>query len=463
MGEPTSKSEGRERRPRPAGQGRPNDRTRQPVRPLTQGLAARQVAVAAIAGVMEHRRSLDDAFDTAQSVVREPLEARDRALARLITLEVLRHAGELKAVISSFIAKPIKGETGKLWPILMSAAAQLLYLDTPPHAAISLAVDQCRKCRYAHRYDKLANAVLRRTSERGKDLLADGGGARLSIPSWLMARWDAAYGAETASAIAAASLAEAPLDLSIKDGDAAHWAALLQGEALTTGSVRLPMGARVEDLAGFAEGAWWVQDAAAALPAKLLGDVSGLAVADLCAAPGGKTAQLAAKGARVTAVDISAPRMARVSENLARLKLSATLAVGDLATWTPDVPFDAVLLDAPCSATGTIRRHPDILYLKREDDIATLAGLQATLLDRAAAMVRPGGRLVYCTCSLEPDEGERQIEAFFSRTPGWQRQPIAAGEAGIDPQLLTKAGDLRTLPSLGLDGFFAARLIRDRL
>ena len=422
------------------------------------GLAARDAAARAIALVLDQKRGLDDAFDTAMAET-PPLEPRDRALARLIVLTVLRRRGELYAVTRSFMDREPPKDSGRLWPILMSAAAQVLILDTPPHAAISLAVDLCRANFRTRHFDKLANAVLRKVATQGRDVMATLDAEKLNTPPMFWSRWTAVYGEETARAIAKASLIEAPLDLTPK-ADAAALAERLSGELLPTGSVRIANSGRVEDFDGFSEGLFWVQDAAAALPAKLLGAVEGQEVLDICAAPGGKTAQLANQGARVTALDISEKRLSRVSENLKRLKLSATLVSADAATWQPDHLFDAILLDAPCTATGTIRRHPDILHVKREEDFAKLAAEQARILAHAATLLKPGGRLVYCTCSLEPEEGSAQIEKFLAANPGYVREPILPGEAGIEASWLTSSGDLRTRPDHGLDGFYAARLRR---
>jgi 16S rRNA (cytosine967-C5)-methyltransferase len=237
---------------------------------------------------------------------------------------------------------------------------------------------------------------------------------------------------------------------------------------LPTGSVRTVAHGPISRMPGFAEGAWWVQDAAAALPARLLGDVRDLSVADLCAAPGGKTAQLAYAGAKVTAIDRSPARLARLAGNLTRLGLTAQAIVADVLEWQAG-PFDAVLLDAPCSSTGTIRRHPDIAYLKQESDVLGLADVQRRLLDRAVELTRPGGTLVYCSCSLEPEEGEAQAEALLARDPRMRRRPIVPAEVGGRAELVTTTGDLRTLPChlpdsdsrmAGLDGFFAARFER---
>ncbi len=408
-------------------------------------------------------------FDGAAAKVFEnsTLEGRDRALARLIAATVLRRLGELEFVLNSFLEKPLSKRHGALWQILLAGAAQLLFLDTPPHAAVGLAVDQARRDRQAAHYDKLVNAVLRRVARDGKAVLEGADALALNVPAWMLARWTQAYGGDVARRIAAASLAEAPLDVTVKEAPET-WAERLGGAVLPTQTVRLAAGGRIEELAGYAEGAWWVQDAAAALPARLLGDVAGKSVADLCAAPGGKTAQLAAAGADVTSVDMAGARLERLRSNLARLHLDAQLVEADAVTWKPGRTFDAVLLDAPCTATGTMRRHPDILRLKRADDVAALADIQTRLLDSAAGLVAPGGTLLYCTCSLEPEEGARQIEAFLARDRRFTRSPIVAGECGIAADWLTPAGELRTLPFhlpgeqphlSGMDGFYAARLV----
>jgi 16S rRNA (cytosine967-C5)-methyltransferase len=428
------------------------------------GLKTRDVAVSALYTVLVDRRPFDDAF--ARAVASRDLPARDRAFARLIASTALRHRGSLQAVLSTYLAKPLPERMGRLDEILLAAAAQLLLLRTPPHAVISLAVDQCRADSAAKRFANLANAVLRRVSESGQGRLADLDNVALTFPDWLLSRWNEAYGPIAARQIARASLVEPALDLTVRN-EPERWAEEIGAVVLPTGSLRCAQAGRVEDLPGYAEGAWWVQDAAAALPAKLLGDVSGLTVLDLCAAPGGKTAQLAAAGADVTAVDKSAGRLTRLTENLSRLKLTAKTVVSDALTYPTETQFDAILLDAPCTSTGTIRRHPDILYLKRDADIAALAALQKNLLERAAELLKPGGTVVYCTCSLEPEEGEKQIAAFLDRHPEFTRRPIALDEQTLPMAWRTPDGDLRTLPShladlpaglQGLDGFYAAAL-----
>ncbi|ALK11078.1 RsmB/NOP family class I SAM-dependent RNA methyltransferase [Blastochloris viridis] len=435
-------------------------RPRPPVAP-PPGLAARRVAAELIEGVLHHGRPLDEALDAALAAVAE----RDRALVRMLVATVLRRHGTLRAVLSRFLTRAPKGGP-RLDAALLLGAAQILFLDVPDHAAVDLSVRLAQADHAARHYAGLANAVLRKVAGEGRAALAELTDPGLDTPDWLMARWVKTYGAETAAAIAEAHRHEAALDLSVKD-DGAGWADRLGGRLLATGTVRLAAKGAVPQLAGFSDGAWWVQDAAAALPARLLGAVNGLAVADLCAAPGGKTLQLAAAGAIVTAVDRTEARLERLRQNLARTRLDAKVVCADVLTFDGG-PFDAVLLDAPCSATGTIRRHPDVAWTKRPQDIAALAELQAALLDRAAALVKPGGRLVYCTCSLEAEEGPRQIAALLERRPELARLPILAGEIGADPAWITDAGDLRTLPChltdpdpamSGLDGFFAARLI----
>ncbi|HTV37151.1 MAG TPA: RsmB/NOP family class I SAM-dependent RNA methyltransferase, partial [Xanthobacteraceae bacterium] len=338
--------------------------------------------------------------------------------------------------------------------------------EVPDHAAVDLAVRLARADRNASHYAGLVNAVLRRVTREGAQCLAALDPIALDTPDWLLARWTETYGETTARAIAAANGREPALDLTVKD-DPAAWAARLNGRVLPTGTVRTIAHGPVTALPGFAEGAWWVQDAAAALPARLFGDLAGKRVADLCAAPGGKTAQLAAAGAHVTAIDRAPARLARVGENLARLSLQAELVRADVQSWTAEEKFDAVLLDAPCSSTGTIRRHPDLPWLKRASDITALARVQSQLIEHALALTKQGGTVVYCTCSLEPEESEDVVTALLHREQGVRRMPISADEVFGRAEFLSKEGDLRTLPCQlpdtdsrlsGLDGFYAVRL-----
>lgn len=432
------------------------------------GLSARRIAADIIDNVLRRHRPLDNELDGADA---HPglasLPDRDRALVRKLVATTLRRIGTLRHVLLNFLDRGFPPDAPRVETVLLIGAAQILFLDVPDHAAVDLSVRLVQADRRAARYPGLINAVLRRVTREGPALVAQLDAAPLDTPEWLFARWRSHYGADKARAIAAVHANEPPLDLTVK-ADAESFAQRLRGRVLPTGSVRTIAQGHVSLLPGFTEGAWWVQDAAAALPARLLGDVKDKHVADLCAAPGGKTAQLALAGARVTAVDRSPNRLSRLRENLTRLSLSAETIAADVTEWQGG-PFDAILIDAPCSSTGTIRRHPDVGWLKREADIAVLADLQRRLLDRAAALTRAGGLIVYCTCSLEPEEGEAQIEALLAREPAVRRRPIQPGEQpGID-EFITPAGDLRTLPCYwadsdprmaGLDGFFVARLER---
>jgi 16S rRNA (cytosine967-C5)-methyltransferase len=323
--------------------------------------------------------------------------------------------------------------------------------------------------RRAARYAGLVNAVLRRCAREGQALVEEVATQSLDLPPWLLARWRAHYGEATARDMALALGHEPSLDLTVKS-DAEQWASRLHGETLPTGTVRMLLHGSVTMLPGFAEGQWWVQDAAAALPARLFGDIKGKSIADLCAAPGGKTAQLAHAGAHVTAIDRSPARVARLRENLARLSLQAETVVADAAEWAgPAEGFDGILIDAPCTSTGTIRRHPDVAWLRQESDIAALTALQQRLLRKSVSLLKPGGTLVYCTCSLEPEEGEQAIATLLAAEPALRRVPIEASEVSGLSEIITAEGDLRTLPSHlpnadpqlgGLDGFFAARLVK---
>ncbi len=429
------------------------------------GLAARRIAAEILEDVLRRGRSLDEQFEAQPGLA--ALADRDRALVRRLVATVLRRLGTLRHLLSLFLQQGPPANAPRVETALLIGAAQIFWLDVPDHAAVDLAVRTAQADRRAAHYAGLVNAVLRRIAKEGPQRLAQIDSADFDTPAWLMARWVRAYGAAAAREIARAHAQEPALDLTVKS-DAESWAERLGGRVLPTGSVRAIASGRVSLLPGFAEGAWWVQDAAAAMPARLFGDLRGLRVADLCAAPGGKTAQLAHAGAQVTAVDRSENRLVRLRDNLKRLQLQAETITADATEWTAEA-FDAVLLDAPCSSTGTIRRHPDVPWLKREADIAALASLQQRLLDRAVTLLKPGGTLVYGVCSLEPEEGVDQVAALLQRQPGFQRRPISAPEVGGLAELLTPDGDLRTLPFHlpdpnpqlgGLDGFYAARLQR---
>ncbi|WP_144186885.1 RsmB/NOP family class I SAM-dependent RNA methyltransferase [Elioraea rosea] len=427
--------------------------------PSSSGVAARRAAVTLLEAVLGRRRTLDEALGAMPEMA-----ARDRGFAHLIAATVLRRLGTLDAVLEPFLRR---APPDAVLHALRTGAAQLLFLGTQPHAAVGETVAAVRTLPKGDSFAGLANAVLRRVAAEGQGTLAGLDGPRLDTPDWLWRSWHAAYGPATARAIAVAHQREAPLDLTLKPGeDGSAWAARLGATLLPTGSLRLPADhAPVRELDGFAEGAWWVQDAAAALPARLLAAKPGERVADLCAAPGGKTAQLAAAGASVTAVERAPDRAGRIGENLARLALAAEIVVADAATWTPSEAFDAVLLDAPCTATGTIRRHPDIARVKRERDVAALAPAQDGLLAAAARMLKQGGRLVYAVCSLEPAEGEGAVARALAAGLPLRPEPFTEAEIAAVAEARTAEGHLRTTPALwpergGMDGFFAARLVR---
>jgi len=428
---------------------------------------SRKVALRLLGRVLRKQEPLDLALADDRSLAQ--LSRRDRAFARNLVATTLRRLGQIDALIGHCLDRPLKAKLSGLQDLLRIGTCQLAILDTPAHAAVSTSVALARG-RHLATYRGLVNAVLRRLAREGPALMAEQEAARLCTPDWLWQAWSRDYGDDGAAAIAEAHLADPPLDLTVKEtsrDSPEAWAERLGAKLLPTGSLRLPPGTGdVVALPGYDEGAWWVQDAAAALPARLLGNVAGKQVIDLCAAPGGKTAQLAAAGAAVIAVERSAKRMKNLTENLARLDLQAATVTADAVAWRAPESADAILLDAPCSATGTLRRHPDIAHLKTPDQIASLTELQDRLLENALANLRPGGLLVFATCSLQAEEGPERIAALLKRRPGIvERQPIAADEIGGLAELVTAEGDLRSLPCHlaemgGMDGFFACRLRR---
>ena len=436
------------------------------------GLAARRIAADILDGVLHKRRTLDDQLDGAGAHPGlKTLADRDRALMRRLVATILRRLGTLGHVLSRLLDKGIPTDAPRAQSALLIGAAQILWMDVPDHAAVDLSVRLVQSDRRAAKYAGLVNAVLRRCAREGHPLIDEVKSEMLDIPPWLLKRWIAHYGEATTRDIALAISHEPSLDITVK-ADAAQWAARLHGETLPTGSVRTLLQGPVTMLPGFTEGQWWVQDAAAALPARVFGDVAGKTIADLCAAPGGKTAQLVLAGARVTAVDRSPGRMARLRDNFVRLALEADTVVTDAVEWpgrNSGEGFDGILVDAPCASTGTIRRHPDVAWLRQETDITALTALQKRLLQKAVALLKPGGTLVYCTCSLEPEEGEQQVAGLLAAEAAMRRAPIAAGEVAGLAEVLTGEGDLRTLPChlphadprlAGLDGFYAARLVK---
>ena len=406
-----------------------------------------------LSGVLTRRKPLDADLPQLKS-----LAPRDAGFARALASQTLRHLGALEAVLRKFLAKPLAPhKSGAAMEILLLGACELLVMNVPAHAAVDGANNLAASDSKAVHFKPLINAVLRKVASEGAAALSSLDRERLSTPDWLYQRWIAQYGPDVARQIARAHQSEAPLDITLRGEEAAH----PESAALFGLSRRVTQDGRVEELPGFAEGGWWVQDVAATLPALLLGDVKDKEVIDLCAAPGGKTLQLAAAGARVTAVEKHEPRMARVAENLARTGLTATLAESDARDFEASAPL--VLIDAPCTATGTIRRHPELGWIKGAADVAVMASLAYEILESGARMVTPGGRLVFAVCSLEREECEEQIAAFLSSHPEFTRDPIQVEEIFGHAEWLTPEGDLRTLPFYldgGMDGFYAARLCR---
>jgi 16S rRNA (cytosine967-C5)-methyltransferase len=428
---------------------------------MSEAPTARDVALDLISAVLRRKRPLDDAIE--ESAAMHQLSGRDRAFARLLVATVLRRLGQIDVLIAECLNIPLAPRAALVQDILRLGVSQLLFLRTPPHAAVATSVDLAQSRGFIS-HKGLVNAVLRRLSVEGPKRIEQQDAPRLNTPDWLWQSWSKAYGVPIARAVATAHLKEAPLDLTLRD-DVETWRTALDGVLLPTGTLRRTAGGALAALPGYTEGAWWVQDAAAALPARLFGDVAGREVVDLCAAPGGKTAQLAIAGARVTAVDRSARRLERLVANLERLDLEVEAVGADALTWRPPRPVEAVLLDAPCSTTGAIRRHPDVPHLKYPEDVTRLSVVQENLLRSAIEMLRPGGMLVYCTCSLEPEEGPQRIESLLNSGAPIERVAIDPGEIGADPEWITPQGDLRTLPCHfgaydGIDGFYCTRLVK---
>ena len=420
--------------------------------------SSRAAALALLSGVLGKRRQLDG-----QLSLLEGLAPRDAGFARALASQTLRHFGQLDAVIRHFAPKPLSPhKAGPAGEILLMGACELLILKVAAHAAVDGANKLAASDAKAVHFKPLINAVLRRVAREGEAVLANTP-ATLNTPDWLLGRWSAQYGDDLARDIASAHGHEAPLDIVLKNPGAAF-----PESAALFGAVRRVRDAtRIEEMPGFADGDWWVQDAAATLPVALLGDVKGKRVIELCAAPGGKTLQLAAAGAQVIAIERDTTRMKRVAENLARVGLTAELVEADARDYAPGLEGRAglVLLDAPCTATGTIRRHPDLPWIRGAADITAASAASYEILENAANMVEPGGILVFAVCSLEREEGEEQIAAFLESNPEFARAPVTAHDVFGHSEWITPDGDLRTLPCHlkdqgGMDGFYAARLRR---
>jgi 16S rRNA (cytosine967-C5)-methyltransferase len=440
----------------------------------TPPVSARSVALDLLRRVLEQKRPLEEAFERHPDLGR--LENRDRQFVRALTTATLRHLARIDHILALCLERPLPARARSVTDVLRLGAAQLLVLGTPAHAAVDSMVALTAGLGGAAGYKGLVNAVLRRIAAKRDTLLAQVPPGAASLPGWLWQSWSVAYGEARAAAIARALLEEPPLDFTVKrPAESAQWAEALHARMLPGGTLRRAphdpeRPQRLDEAPGFGEGAWWVQDFAASLPVKLLGDVFGKRVLDLCAAPGGKTAQLAAAGAKVTALDRAQDRLQRLKQNLDRLGLIAECDAADATLWNAGPVdqrggFDIALLDAPCSSTGTLRRHPDVAWLKDPRDIAKLSAAQDRLIDAALRLARPGGTLLYCVCSLQPEEGPERIAAALARHGDLKRAPLTEGDVFGLGELLTPEGDLRTLPCHlaeqgGMDGFYAARLLK---
>lgn len=429
------------------------------------GLQSRQIAYHILCDVLLRKTPLDQVLG--YSAEFNALDMRDRAFVRMLVSTCLRRKGQIDDLIRRASDKDKEINPQRLGVLLSVGICQVIFMNVPHHAAVDTTVNLA-EAENMSRQKGFINAVLRRMTSEGQEWRKKQDAVQMNIPQWLLKHWIADYGLKGAAEIAQASLSEAQTDISLKDiSEQNYWAGELEASVLPTGSLRRASGGNVTELNGFDTGSWWVQDASAALPATLLGDLSGKTVIDLCAAPGGKTAQLAAAGAKVIALDRSAKRLETLKQNMERLKLSdhVEVVVGDGAVWQPSEPVDAVLMDAPCSATGTIRRHPDVMHLKSDQDITRLCDLQARLLNNVSGMLKSGGTLIYCTCSLQKAEGEQQINTFLLNNTDFIRTPIAAEEIGRIDTPITPEGDLRILPYHlaphgGMDGFYVARLVK---
>lgn len=455
----------------------PREKNHQSAKP---GLGTRMASAAMIAHVIDDHVPLDRLTGSTGFDIWTSLDTRDQNLARAIAVTALRNRGVIEAILGFLLDRPLPKRARHLAHSLHAAAAQILFMDIPARAAVDLCVTALSRDTGSKRFTGLANALLRRITAEKDALLAKPVPPQAYFPQWLAKALRSDYGRDAVARIAGAVSQEPALDLTLNPTIGMDLRSrivdVLEAVVLPTGSLRVRTAAPVTDLPFYDEGHWWVQDAASALPARMLGNVDGLEIADLCAAPGGKTAQLAAGGARVTAVDISAQRMKRLEENLLRTRLEADLVTADILEWEPGRLFDAVLLDAPCSSTGTMRRHPDVIWTKQPEDVEALVALQRKLIGKAAALVKPGGRMVYANCSILKSEGENLAAAILQGSKGegktqesgakLVRDALRPDEVPGTSGMINSAGDLRTLPHYlpdedpklaGMDAFFACR------
>jgi len=431
------------------------------IQPVNIAASARLSALSALSHTLDKLRPLDSAWAIDRHF--QSLNPSDRAFAQLLVKTTMRRLGQIDALLAQFLDRPLGERASRIMHILRMGVTQLIWLETPPHAAVHATVEMTKQVKM-EKYSGLVNAILKRIAKEGPAIIAAQDEAKLNTPAWLWERWVKAYGEETAREIGKMHLQEPPLDITVKS-DPAFWAKELGGVVMPAGSVRLQSSRNLTSLPGFAEGKWWVQDMAATIPALLLGNVHDKRVIDLCAAPGGKTAQLASAGAKVSAVDVSKDRIAMLKTNVHRLQLQAEYITTDASKWLPNFAPDAILLDAPCSATGTLRRHPDVAWLRKPEDIERLKLTQAKLLRHALDMLQVGGEMVYATCSILPEEGEDQITQLLAERTDVTLKPVNPASLGGLTQCITKRGEVRTLPCHladkdGMDGFYAAVLVK---
>ncbi|MDH5722183.1 MAG: 16S rRNA (cytosine(967)-C(5))-methyltransferase RsmB [Alphaproteobacteria bacterium] len=431
--------------------------------PEADNLHPRKIALQIFTNIIDKQQALDGVFDSSAEFA--ALSVLDRSFVRMLVTTAIRRLGQIDDLIAFAQDRPDSLKSNIIRNILRLGVTQMFFMDVPDHASVDTSVRLAEQ-ENLERQKGFINAILRKLGREGKARLDKQDAGRLNTPEWLMKLWIEDYGLTTTAEIMNAHLTEAPLDITLKsDADHGWWGNVLKAFTLSTGTLRRITGGNIRDLEGFEKGQWWVQDAAAAIPAQLFGDVYDKPVVDMCAAPGGKTMQLAAMGAHVTAIDRSAKRLKRLEENLQRIGLESRvkIEVADACAWRPKKAVPYILLDAPCSATGTIRRHPDTPYLKSENDITRLVSLQKRLLEHAAGLLEVGGIVIYCTCSLQKIEGEKQIEEFLHNHTNFERMKITAKEIGDYEELINENGDLRILPTHlksqgGLDGFFISRL-----
>ena len=428
---------------------------------LEPSLATRAAATDLIGDVLRVRRPFDTAFAGHRSIA--TMSARDRAFVHNLAITTLRRLGTIDHLVELCVERPLPRRAQQVRDILRVGSCQLLFMQVAAHGAVATCVELTRQLGHSA-HIKLVNAVLRRLARDGAKMIANLNESKVNTPDWLWKTWSTVYGEDVCHQMAAAHIAGAPLDISTT-GNPKTWAAELGGDILFANTIRLTGRGQVTELPGFQDGQWWVQDAAAGLVANLAGDVTSKSVIDLCAAPGGKTSQFLTRGARVTAVDRSAARLERMGKNMERLGFKPRMIQADVTKWRPNKPADVVMLDAPCSATGTARRHPDVLWSKSESDIAQLAAIQQGMMSAAAESVAPGGLLIFATCSLQPEEGIYHVSPFLDAHSRFKLEPLTAVDVHGLGETLTTCGCFRSLPSHhadrgGMDGFFAARFRR---